>query len=146
VRKTNKSKFFVLMILIISTFLATVLQVGASRGGAMIVDVSEFISIEDSIDIDITFYHSDNIPSEIVAQIERSVLGIADNSEDMMIQSFSILCIFGHNWSTGSTIIVQHGAYSTNPRCREIIRSVEFCTRCSVTIIFSERTRRITCC
>jgi hypothetical protein len=138
VRKTNKSKFFVLVILIVSTFLATVLQVGASRDGTIIGDIGTVT--------DITFYHSDNIPLDVARQIEKSILGVVEHSEDTMIQAFSILCIFGHSWSRGISVSVQHGVYSTNPRCREIRRSVEFCTRCSVTIILSESSWRISCC
>ena len=146
----NKSKGkFLILVLVICTLSMTIMQVGASRNGTIIGDINEAIVIDDIGTVgSVTFYHSENIPLDIARQIEKSMLtlDVSDNSGDVMMQSFSILCIFGHNWSTGATIIVQHGAYSTVPRCREIWRSTEFCTRCNVTIIFSESHRRIWCC
>ena len=130
----RKAKLFTVVILVIVTLSMTVLQVGASR---IIVPINETIAID--------YSHCANIPTERAAQIVNSMFGINAKATEM-IQPSSIWCIFGHSISTGVIITINHRAYSTVPRCRETVNSVEFCNRCSYFAVLSERTTRIGCC
>jgi len=146
-KKKNKGKFCMLAALIVMMLSITVLQVGASRNGAIIGDISEAIAIgEIGVVGEVTYTHSENIPPEIASQLVNSMLGFSAEPVDMMIQPMSFWCIFSHDWAYGAIITTIHRAYSTNPRCREIWQLVRFCTRCSTNLILSESSVRMICC
>ena len=93
---------------------------------------------------DIDYSYCASIPPEKAAYIVQSMFGVSDNTAAAM--QFSIWCLFGHNMSRGVIITIQHRAYSTVPRCRETVNTVEFCSRCSHFVVLSERSTRIGCC
>lgn len=130
----KKAKLLTVAILVIITLSMTVLQVGASRE-MFIVDV-------DINDID--YSHCANISSERASQIVHSMFGNANDT--YMMYSRSIWCIFGHDLSRGVIVTTQHRAYSTVPRCRQTMNSVEFCNRCSHFVVLNESITRIGCC
>ena len=57
---------------------------------------------------------------------------IADKMNGEMIsETYSLLCIFGHNLAYGTGIEIFHRYYPTAPRCLERIYKIEYCTRCN---------------
>jgi hypothetical protein len=79
---------------------------------------------------------------------QKEQLIISTLSDEEIMSTMSILCIFGHSMSTGTVIEINHRFWASAPRCRERIHRVNFCTRnnCNhmVTTLVGES--RISCC
>jgi hypothetical protein len=95
---------------------------------------------------------TDAVFTEVVVEgidcCQKEQMIISTLSDEEIMSTMSILCIFGHSMSTGTAIEINHRFWSASPRCRERIHRVNFCTRnnCNhmVTTLVGES--RISCC
>ena len=110
-KKINKKFLLILAMTIISTVMLMTLQTAAVSG---------------EIKLDNIEYYSKDISAEKLEQIIKSMYGIP---AEKPIEKGNILCIFGHSKANGKVIATEHNYYSTAPRCRETISTVEYCTR-----------------
>jgi len=125
----RKSKKILLLIILFTVTLAT-LHANAFSGKIT------FDSIE---------YSSNDIPTEKLEQIVKSMYGI---SEDDPINRGNLLCIFGHSKANGTAKTIEHRYYPTAPKCKETVSFVEYCTRsgCDYFVITGQSVNRIVCC
>jgi len=129
-KRKNKKRLLILFMVLIATIMITGLQANA---------VSERATL-DNIE-----YSSENIPTEKLERIVKTMYGI---SEDTGENTRNILCIFGHSKANGTTKIIEHRYYSTAPKCRETISAIEYCTRsgCDYFMVLHTAYNRIVCC
>lgn len=79
---------------------------------------------------------------------ERQVIIDFLNNEDSGISTsgFNILCLFGHDYKTGTVTTVTHRVRASQPRCLQELFEVGECKRCGNTYSNLIHSSYITCC
>lgn len=65
-----------------------------------------------------------------------------------IVPTANILCLFGHSWAEGRSIVIEHRYWATSPRCRQTTYRVDYCTRsgCDRLDLTQLTQIRISCC
>lgn len=124
-KRTNKKLVFVVIMIIVNSFLFTSVQ-----ARDMLIDPCEDIEVE---------YIYTGMTAEKAAEI---IASWEQDSDNVTISPMGIWCLFGHDTQRGTITQIYHNISSSSPRCKEVRTDVEYCTRssCDYVNIISEVT------
>lgn len=77
---------------------------------------------------------------------KQNIINHFTGTDDHAVSVQGILCLFGHNLTTGSCQYVTHRYYASVPRCLQEIYDVSTCSRCDYTSSTFVSSTRIGCC
>lgn len=95
------------------------------------------------------------VPVSTDADFEYTYTGMTEEKAAMIISSWTtnpdekieiiptgLLCLFGHSIQQDSITQTYHNVSSTSPRCKEIHKKIEYCSRsdCNYSKVLSETT------
>ena len=83
---------------------------------------------------------------DITEEKARPIVNFILGYEDYPMR-FNLLCIFGHKIELAGIILTEHNYYPMQPKCKETVTTVEYCTRdgCDYFKITDEYSYRIIC-